>query len=418
MSCTLGRATLPSPDKISQDGAGVLTIGHTGYAFTGTDGLVMARQVLGYPNPDEEIVPFTYDATSAGGILDGFYFVESTSVDWVKLAAGLFAWTARLVPVGDLLHPVATFTSLGTDRPNSHSVSNQRSWIGFPVADGLQFADTALVVSEVTAETGTVRHLYDSSDYWYDGKVDVVLTVDNAYDGACRILEGARVASNTAPDFTGHDVVTGRTITADPDAVMIDNGLMRVCYGTTSGLLLVGQYQHGTGWKYKTWYVGVGSVAGTYGPIADPTSVTVLVNSPQCVAVRFRANTSVGNVTTTQIDVTLRRGQTWADFHVQSLWEDPTVGVVTYNVYRATNEASTATGVTGGINANADDADLNKFMVRSPDTTTKNHTIGGMSLTTAALTFDFAISTDYWSTVTVDNAYWALVEPHQEFSRQ
>jgi hypothetical protein len=39
------------------------------------------------------------DAEAAGGLLDGFYVIEDADVDFVKLAAGYFSWSAALSAV-------------------------------------------------------------------------------------------------------------------------------------------------------------------------------------------------------------------------------------------------------------------------------------------------------------------------------
>jgi hypothetical protein len=316
MACTLGRAVLPSPDSIRQEGGGKLRIGHSGYPFAGDEGLVMAQQLLGYPNPDEEVVFFTYDATAANQMLDGAYFVVSTDVDWVKLAAGLFSWSAELVPVPAMQLPTFEVSCWGADRVFDAPDPFPDSWVGFP---GSAISRTIEKPSQGTAALvggGTVDVFWHPSDF-YDVSVSYAIEAEDVYEAAAQLtVEGS--------------VVTGRQASRTTLGWVVSNGIVRVRPSLTEVNHFVVGIADSTGATYQEYQYRLGyydTEPFEYGYDGTtrhaPVGVVVLRNSPEAVIVRVvYADTSASqfdaggseDASAATLDITLRRGQTYAEF--------------------------------------------------------------------------------------------------------
>jgi hypothetical protein len=389
MACTLGRAVLPSPDSIRQEGGGKLRIGHSGYPFPVDEGLVMAQQLLGYPNPDEEVVFFTYDAQAANGVLDGAYFVAGTDVDWVKLAAGLFSWSAELVPVPAMQLPTFEVSCLGDDLVNAHALTGV-NWVAFPGSALARTAKTGTESSAPLVGGGTVDAFAGA------GVFDDVTTT--------YAVEGGDVYEAAAQLTVEGSLVTGRQTLRTSIGWVVENGLVRVRPSLTAA---------------NQFYVGVANSAGTaydeyawrlidfateayeygfdgttrYGPIG----VVVLRNSPECVAIRVVYADSFSNqldgggsaaAVSGSLDVTVRRGQPFGDFQF-SLDDDD---LHTLGVYRATADASAS--ITGGVE-DATAVGGIKWQVYTPVARTADNTNGGLWQTASADNlFAFGIGND------------------------
>ena len=228
MPCTLGRAYLPSPNVIRQDGDR-LRVGHTGYHFDGNEGQVMAAQVTGYPNVDEPVIRFTYDPESVTGQFDGFYVCVGTTVDWVKLAANLFAWEADLERVPSWQIPLWELVSGGTLRSNAHSIAIGATipTVGAPVGafsatPGFETATTR------TGEDGAVPVFYDASTpTTYKLTPSWKVSAADAEKGAARL----EVSYNGGSTW---DVVVGRQVQNLPTFWRLSNSLVRVTATNTA----------------------------------------------------------------------------------------------------------------------------------------------------------------------------------------
>lgn len=398
MACTLGRASLPSPDFIRQDSGGRLRVGHRdGYAFTGTDGLAMAQQISGYPNEFEEQVIFTYDGAPQ---LNGWYFVENTNVDWVKLAAGLFAWEASLIPIPN---PIFEVSILGINRPTAHSIT-EWSWAGAPTGSVKWWPDG-------TAATLMSSHNDDlfiapsgSKTALYDNTLMLLIPIVNAYAvGYCSIEKeySTGVYASVVGDVID-DVV--------PSDWRLSSPRIRISQASdTTSTFTVEVFNTSTvTWQSKTFKLGRGGASAT--SIGAPYAFAILHNSPWVCSIRLYFNDAnfIG-----YCDLTVRLGSWVIEGNLVAL-DGSTYQL---GVFRATNEAGT--GVTGGIDAAADDADSNKYQLRSPSAVSTETTIGGIYLTGAAESFPFAIATDRWAGngttgPTTSGLYFAAMEQTAE----
>jgi hypothetical protein len=371
MPCTLGRAQLPSPDSVRQEGD-TLRIGHGGYPFEGLSGQVMAAQLGGYPNTDEPVVPFTYSTDYAflgQDLLDGFYFVESTKVDWVKLAAGMFAWEAQLVRVPDMAVPRIELSVGGTLRGNDHGIIGGGTVAilapnvgAYSIAPGQYNA-----VSSRTGEDGVQAIYYDTSPGATPDYLTWLTLPGDYYDGCPRL----EVYYDT------WTAVTARQIPNSPTSWRITNGLVRVTSTLTAAKTELSiEHFDGTVWDpAKVWQLTNDT---SYTAIAQaPNSVQVLHNRPDSVSVRVDLSTT----SLQTLDVTLRRGVRYLDCRL--------TGVTTPGIRRGTNEAATLITVSGdaGIRATADSSG-NKYVAGTTlDLAGSDLTIGAMRVATGDFPF-------------------------------
>lgn len=428
MGCTLGRIgltaaqggdalTLGSPNRITQEGDRLRVGGD--FAVTAAEGRTLAAQLSGYPTPYEDVVPFTYDASDAASVLDGFYFVVSTSIDWVKLAAGLFSWDAQLLRVPGWQAPLFEVKCTGALRSNVHSITTSTAygWCAYPAsATSVRFAgaSSSTAVTEYGASSNNVIGLYATGTALYTETLLYSVAAADFYDCACTIWTGSRVASSTAPDVSGHRLVVGSQVANAPTAWMISNDLVRVLPGPNAGEILVGQWQDSAhspagadSWTYKAYKLIKDGTTGT--SVGDPDTITVLRNSPECVSVRvwFDHGSQVASYT----DLTLRRGSPVVEGVSVIVGTSATLA---HGVGRYSTEATSS--ATGGIIATSDDANSNKFRIRSPQTITADNTNGKIYLTSAAQRFAFGIDTDFFSGIDLTDGYWGAVGHRQSMT--
>jgi hypothetical protein len=186
----------------------------------------------------------------------------------------------------------------------------------------------------------------------------------------------------------------------------------------------------GTAYTEFSWRLGVFNLEpkevgydGTtrYGPVG----VTVLRNSPECVAIRVLYPGSYLNqfdggghsaiTTSLSVDVTLRRGQPYAEFNVA--FDNQVVDM--WGVWRGSVDASAS--VTGGVEDAAAVGGI-KWRVYTPLNRTADNTNGGLYVDDGGLSvlqFPFAIGNDqdiYGLGATFDfhDAYFAAQEHHQQ----
>lgn len=428
MGCTLGRVgrttaqggdglTLESPKRIAQNGDRLRVGGE--FAVTAAHGRVLAQQLMGYPDPDEEVIPFAYDATDSGGVLDGYYFVDGITVDWVKLAAGLFSWDANLTRVPGFGAPLFEIVCTGALRSNVHSITTASAyaWVGYPsAASAVRFAGAAsnTAVTEYGASGNDVIALYATGTPIYTEVLLYSVGVADFYDAACTVWTGTRVGSSTAPDVSGHRLIVGTQAANVPTAWMISNDLVRVLPGPNAGEILVGQWEDSAhspaganAWTYKAYKIIKNGATGT--SAGDGDTFTIIRNGPECVTVRvwFDHGSQVASYT----DFTLRRGSPVVEGVSTIVGTSATLA---HGVGRYSTEATSS--ATGGIIATSDDANSNKFRIRSPQTVTADNTNGTIYLTSAAQRFAFGIDTDYFSGIDVTDGYWGAVTHRQSMT--
>lgn len=407
MGCQLGRITgLWSPNTIRQDGDELRVSGEF-VLPSGYDGVSLAQQVVGYPNPDEPVVPFIYDASLSNGVLDGFYTVISAEVDWAKLASGLFSWSAVLHRVPGYQAPLFEVLLGGDIRDNDHGIilgggSTARSWVGLPPEADLLGGYVHLIEPTVPSksieeiadpgEQHTNLLLHDSTtpDILMSGSVLYAAAAGDYYHGAARI--------ETTPDYGATwDVVTGRQIPNRPTGWRIRNDLIRC---TPFGSVLVFEGYLG-GWESKAFNVTTDGASSN--PLGAIQSVSILRNTPERCTIRLWASGDLFWQTST-VDITVSRSAWWLDCVATNIGGG---GEENFGVFVTTPEAGTSS--TPGLQATGNDANGNRYQLWSPVTNTKDAVNGGIYATSVGFTFPFAVSynTLQDSTVETVDAYFA-----------
>ena len=162
---------------------------------------------------------------------------------------------------------------------------------------------------------------------------------------------------------------------------------MRVTPSPTTAGLDVAHY--GTSWAAAKTY----NLSGlTNGLISSFTTITVLRNSPEETIIRLGCYATVGYGTgRISIDVALRRGDRLARAYVESDSPD------NWKVARGVTEAATAIATygavsTGGIEAAANDADGNRYvMVSYQAAVTADLTNGALAQNAASTSMDIGV---------------------------
>lgn len=428
MGCTLGRVglttaqggdglALGSPNRISQAGDNLRVGGD--FAVTAAQGRTLAQQLMGYPDPDEDVIPFVYDAADAGGVLDGYYFVGGVNVDWVKLAAGLFSWDANLIRVPGFAAPLFEVVCTGKVRSNVHSITSSSAygWVGYPASASsvrLAGASSNTAVTEYGANGGDAIGLYATGTALYTETLLYSVAVGDFYDAACAVWTGSRVASSTAPDVSAHNIVVGTQTANSPTAWMLTNDLVRVLPGPNAGEILIGQWEDSAhspaganAWTYKAYKIIKDGATGT--SAGDGDTLTIIRNSPECCTVRLWFDH--GSRVASSTDFTVRRGSPVVEGLSVVVGTSATLS---HGFGRYSAEATTS--ATGGIIATSDDANSNKFRVRSPQTITADNTNGFIRLSSAAQRFAFGVDTDFFSGIDVTDGYWGAVTHRQSMT--
>lgn len=217
--------------------------------------------------------------------------------------------------------------------------------------------------------------------YWTDGSVTTAVS-RTGEDGVLKLYTGLAATMSPRWATTPAGYLTGRVRFTDElgreragDAARLavagwslSNGLVRVRPLASGGVLEVAAYTGGA-WRTKAWDITFNATTlGTFDQCA------LVTNELGLVTVRLMKYMTNGRL---YVDVTLRRGQRFAEVYVQSEFGGA------LKIVRATNEAGT-NGLAGTVVATANDVDGNKYIVGSARTFTADVVAGGFSKAAAA----------------------------------
>lgn len=414
MSMTLGRWTMvEDPYNIVFIGDDVsFDIDVRGVAQAGTavdDMKAKVQQLRGLMNnADESVVPVTWDQDATW---DGYYRPVEVRVNDspTMLEAGFCPAHVSMRRVAGAASAQFETTAAIIVMTNAHGVptTDPSGIVGLPYTDLQEAsipADVAIGATfssflsgtSLTTDSGVVRYArtgnttarvmrwrwYTPPAYYYDASCKF----EQSYGGTYYPLHGKQVlvASN---------------------AWRISNGLVRVTVTATT--IDVSHYD-GSQWDtVKSW-----TLAGiTGGPsLQEQPVVRVTKNAAHCVSVKLVVGMET-SVSSTTLDITLRRGMRIASFVVNSNY--------TSDWYIQNSEAGTA--LTGGFRATSTDAAGNRYVVASPSAQTNTLASGRLKLTAAAQTFRFGIGSDVGATgsgqLWIDAYMTDISEDHRCISR-
>lgn len=393
---------LPSPNKISRNGR-TLRLGGE-FMVDERRGRILAAQLNGYGphNSAEPIVEFTYDTSDGdvdiAGDLDGFYVVADIGVDYQKLAAGWFAWTAELVALPSGRSPLFEIASLGTLRDTGLAVTGD-PWVAFPAGPFTIDGGVSPTNERVYGpdQMPIVIAASTADDQLYDGAITYRADLGDYRIGACAI-------EATFDDGNTWHPVPGDQLPAESTAWRMTNHRCRVSLvadGVTGAAKVEVFDDIGDRWEAQLFHVYNDILPFAF---ADVVAITVLDHSLTLVSVRV----TTGGLST--IDFTLRRG---AHF-VECVATSGDGATEAWSVAPSPTEA--ADPVTGGSDADVADADGNKWAIRSPLAVDVDTATGQTGPTTDAAVFPFALSAsnaDLIAGVTLNEAYFAANYPEQ-----
>lgn len=278
---------------------------------------------------------------------EGWWTTQGTSADISRPT--VVEWSVDLTRVGAESELEFESHLIGADLDTTHDVIPKRFHAPPVGAYGYRVAGTLpFTVIRAGVDGNVVTYLNV-------GQVHPVWSVPPGgwYDGGCTV----QVAGRT---------VAGREAPNSPGSWQIDNTLVRV---TPNGAGIDVTSWGGAAWENKTWQLHVDGVQ-----VGAWTSLSVLHNTSERVTVRL----AQAGMTW---DLTLRRGSRFVSCVVK---RDISA---TVKIVRATAEAGSL--LAGRVQASADDADGNRYVLMSAKNFTADTTNGGIEL--ASTVFPFAV---------------------------
>lgn len=396
MSLTVGRIgvtaanggdglTFDGPENVNQQGRQFTITGHV-YDTTRAASVWRAKQILGLADGDEPVVPCTF---SEAPDLDGYYRVLGATCDYQKVgstsANSHIPWEIQLEQIANFRQPQIELATAFGVRTNGRSITAVDAVQAYPgpsqaIKSALN-ADTSGSRSVGDGSGNAVVYLQDSgmstSGYAVGGFVSEAA---DFYIGGCRIEHD--IGSGTyrhcvgRPDFPPIDPPSSSRL-------RLQNGLMRATftYGNATVTDWGVEWWDGSQWDTSTTFQIQGF--GDHGELSL-LSPSVLYNTAEGCAVRFRvigANLSQG---LTHVDFSTRRGSRWLTAFVRGDLS-PTGG------WRAMFDSSVATTtITGGLRRTSNNGGGNRELIASATNATNDNTNGRVTTTSISQeTFGF-----------------------------
>lgn len=353
----LGRLALRE-DRIAVEQAA--NTGDRGMTIAGQESIprlsaaAVARQREDILSSVGQLVPVVF---SVKEYLSGFYTVDDSSgtSDDIDDDLRVFRWSINLTRVG------------------TESDTDIESRLGGALTRVNDFA----VVGERTHAPAIVH-----SGYWTNGTVTTAVN-RTGEDGVLKLYRGMAVGLSPRWATTPAGYLTGRVRFTDEvgrersgdgarltaQGWTLSNGLVRVRPLAAGGVLEVAAYTGGA-WRAKAWDVTFNAAS-----LGSFDHCSLVHNDFGMVTIRLMKGMANGRV---YLDITLRRGQRFAELYVQSEFGG------TIKIMRTTTEVG-VNSLAGTIVATANDADGNKYIVGSARAFTADLNGGISKAATASL---------------------------------
>jgi hypothetical protein len=353
---TIGRVgadvTLTGPAQWSEQSNGTRTLTLEGDLVGSTLADTRALRDELAASKTDRTIPVTFDGDVS---LDGFYRLIDVQVATMNVpGAGHVPFSVTLERVGtdaDIVHRSILTTAV---RANDHGIIAAESQPVHAPAGGHDAYSAVVGGLNRTSSDGVVR-VYQSIT---DTRPTWTSEVANWYNGAATISTGGYVRAGLS---TPNDLTTW----------ILSNGLVRVTPNATGGRIDVEHYD-GTQWETaKTWRVTItGADVGAW------EWLSILRNDPEETTIRLQNSVTGGGHNT--LDLTLTRGSRSVTGYVTI----PTAASITIRL--ATGEAGATVTPTGAttpvaVDAAANDADGNRYIVGAAATHSSDTTLGGLS---------------------------------------
>lgn len=285
---------------------------------------------------------------------DGIYQVNSSSAQFTNWddALVVMTWKINVTRIGSITGTDFESRLSGSITRSNAFVATGKRWHAPPVGSVAYWAGTSAPISvDRTGFDGTLK-VYQNLPQGMNPRWGVPL---EQYEKG-----RARFVDQNGLERVGTDLDTAA------NNWELSNSLIRIRPLASGGTLEISAFVSGT-WRPKNW-----DIQHSVGPTVSvglAEYVTVLQNTYESCAVRLTK--SVGTVGRISIDVTLRRGATFAEIYVQHEFG------TTLKIGRSTTEAGT--GATGYIVATANDADGLKYILGSAQSFTGDNVNGAIS---------------------------------------
>ena len=348
---TVGRIQLVNLSGLaSSRDAGGRTVSFTGRIFGVPGGSILdVRDEL-----EAQVGLLVPVAVSTDPNKDGFYRVVGVTVDTFRLwdggGARISVETLHLGSAADLIfRSVLTSTVLRND--HGITASEAAPYHAPPGGHSAYSAVTSSVVR--TSEDGGMRVYRDITDIrpvWSS-------TPAAWYTGAAEFYSGGQLRA-------------GLDHPADATGWQLSNGLIRVTPHTTGGRVEVATYT--SDWATpKVWRLQISGV-----DVGPWEWVSILRNDPEQVTIRLAKSAAGGGLQT--LDLSVRRGSRFVVGHLTA------AASATLKVVITPNEAGTTVTPPGassavGVNATANDADGNRYLIAAALSHTGDTSRGGVS---------------------------------------
>jgi len=309
---------------------------------------------------------------STDSTFDGFYKVNSASVgmqhEQRNLDNLIFPFTVDLErPRGSSSVGFQYVNVTGGLRTNGRGVttSDYQPYVSGGATSGAAASLVSTVSEFVTTRSGVanVRLADVTAALAVNGRFPAMIAVTPStwytYSPKLEIGTGAK------------RVVSGLDIDNLPANWQLSNGFVRVACNASQVLTV--EAHNGTSWSTAKnyWFKATNATPG-YVDIGAFTSIAVLQNTPARVSIRLNGAmqyTAGGTYVPTSITISLRRGSRMVEISGDYGYK---FGSVYMQFYQSTSE--TGVGLTGGVQANANDGSGNRFVIAST---------GGTNVTTA-----------------------------------
>lgn len=384
MSMTIGRCAItedPDAGTLRQRGD-VVSFSSVVNASSVDEMKARVQQLRGLmDNDDETVFPFTWSEDSS---FDGFYtdFVVEVADYATMLTNGACPFTITMRRVGGFTAPQFECIATTVVATNSHGLPTVSSTgiVALPYTD-LQEASLPTSFAGGTNSgflSGTTRTADDGLIRWCNPVNQTPFRFTWATSPAYYYEGSARFEQSFGGTYYA---LHGQQVRPVTSAWRIANGLVRVTVSSTT--ISVSHYD-GSAWDTAKAYT-LGGVTPTAPLLASVPSTRVIRNTPEEVVVRCVLKMEA-TVSSTVMDITLRRGCRWAAFSLASNYTSD------WYINTSPNEAGTA--LTGGFRATATDAAGNRYVVGALAAQTNTLANGRLKLTTAATTFQFVIGSE------------------------
>ena len=370
---TIGRLTFTSPSNLAYNGgakARNYTLSGT-IAPTGVNGLDVEEakyirdELVSMANYDI-VYPFTYTGDTT---ISAYVKVENADVNIDRFFGAGMKYNVSLNFLGNPGEIRFESQFSGGILDNDHSITSTDSQFFSPPVGAYSIHIPSVGTGNPPAQedriasygTSTATLKYFSGDNIRTDNIEFECNPEDYLKGSCEISTNSKVRCGLYSPNT------------NVDQTVISNGLikMELTNSNTQSRFTTSLWES-DGWRSdKEFAVSKGSSETEWD---GWNTVQIIKNYPECVTVRFTANSETDGTGRLTFDVSLRRGSRYFSLVINSYGTADRI-----TIKRTTAEASTS--ATGYIVSSQNDSEGNYYLLGSPNTFTAHTGDGGIYLT-------------------------------------